>query len=87
MSTNVFAQEPVRSSTLETLALERHYTIAEIASMWSLSGKTVRRMFQDESGVLKWSVPEGRHKRGYITMRVPQSVLLRVHCKRTQGTI
>ncbi len=84
MSTNSFPRKPVQSSTQQALALERHYTVAEIAVMWGLSEKTVRRMFQDEDGVLQWGIPEQRHKRGYITMRVPESVLLRVHYKRTQ---
>jgi hypothetical protein len=50
--------------------------------MWALSEKTVRRMFEDEEGVLQWGSPETRRKRGYITLRIPESVLHRVHQKR-----
>jgi hypothetical protein len=50
--------------------------------MWALSEKTVRRMFEDEDGVLNWGAPETRRKRGYRTLRIPESVLHRVHRKR-----
>jgi hypothetical protein len=52
--------------------------------MWALSEKTVRRMFENEEGVLQWGSPETRRKRGYITLRIPESVLLRVHRQRAQ---
>ncbi len=66
------------------LGLERHYSVSEIAKMWALSEKTVRRMFENEEGVLQWGSPETRRKRGYITLRIPESVLLRVHRERTR---
>ena len=47
--------------------------------MWALSEKTVRRMFEEEDGVLQWGIPKTRRKRGYITLRIPESALLRVH--------
>ena len=34
-----------------SLASQRHYSVTEIAKMWSLSERTVKRMFQDEPGV------------------------------------
>ncbi len=77
-----FAKKPVQSVTQESLALERHYTVLEIAEMWSLSEKTVRRMFEQEEGVLQCRSPETRRKRGYITLRIPESVMLRVHRQR-----
>jgi len=39
-------------------------------------------MFEQEEGVLQWGSPETRRKRGYITLRIPESVLIRVHQKR-----
>lgn len=59
---------------------ERHYSVAEIAEMWNLSKDAVRRLFQKEPGVL--IIGELRPKYGrrpYTTLRIPQSVLDRVH--------
>ncbi len=84
MSPEMYAKKPVQSVRHATLGLERHYSVTEIAKMWALSEKTVRRMFEDEEGVLQWESPETRRKRGYITLRIPESVLLRVHRERTR---
>ena len=63
------------------LASEKHYSIIEISKLWALSEKTVRRIFEREPGVILWGSAETRHKRGYRTLRVPETVLLRVHRK------
>jgi len=63
------------------LANEKHYSIIEISKLWALSQKTVRKIFEDEPGVIQWGTEETRHKRGYRTLRVPETVLLRVHRK------
>jgi hypothetical protein len=59
--------------------LERHYTVLEVAALWSLSPETIRRIFEDEPGVVHWSHPETRRKRRYRTLRIPESVLRRVY--------
>ena len=61
------------------LGVERHYSVGELAKLWSLSEKTIRRMFENEPGVLQWGSQETRFKRGYTTLRIPESVMLRVH--------
>ena len=33
-------------------AIERHYTVAEVATMWSLSNDSIRRIFRRQPGVL-----------------------------------
>lgn len=63
------------------LASEKHYSVAEISKLWALSEKTVRRIFEQEPGVISWGSEETRHKRGYRTLRVPESVFIRVHRK------
>ena len=63
------------------LANEKHYSVIEISKLWALSQKTVRRIFEREPGVIHWGSEESRHKRGYRTLRVPETVLLRVHRK------
>jgi transcriptional regulator GlxA family with amidase domain len=71
----------VRANTVGSfeLAAERHYSVSELASLWGLSDRTVRRMFENEPGVLCWGSSESRHKRGYKTLRIPETVMLRVH--------
>lgn len=69
--------EPPRS-----IALERRFTVPEVARRWGMSEKSVRRFFADEPGVLKWGSPETRKKRGYCNLRIPESVLIRVHQRR-----
>jgi hypothetical protein len=59
--------------------IQRHYAVTEIAEMWSLSADKVRELFEDEPGVLVIGERSPRHKRRYITLRIPQSVLERVH--------
>jgi hypothetical protein len=66
------------------VALEKHYSIGELAKLWELSENTVRRIFNKEPGVLQLFHGESRFKRGYTTLRVPESVVQRVH-RRLQG--
>ena len=40
------------------LADEKHYSVIEIAKLWALSEKTVRRIFEREPGVIRWSREE-----------------------------
>jgi hypothetical protein len=51
------------------LAREKHYSIIEIAELWALSEKTVRKIFEREPGVIHWSTEEKLHGRGYRTLR------------------
>jgi hypothetical protein len=62
-------------------ACERHYTVREIATLWKLSEDSVRRLFKDEPGVLSISPRQRSGKRAYATLRIPESVLERVHRK------
>ena len=63
------------------LCNQRHYSVAELANLWNLSEKTIRRMFENEPGVLLWASREKRFKRAYTTLRIPETVMLRVHRK------
>lgn len=65
--------------SVDTVFGQHHYTADQIAKMWSLSTDTVRRLFQGEDGVLKIVRPGNRYKRTYVTLRIPESVLNRVH--------
>jgi hypothetical protein len=60
---------------------ERHYTVWEIAELWHVSHITIRRLFKNEPGILVFGTEETRFKRGKKTMRIPESVMVRVHRK------
>jgi len=70
------------SSQIETsVHIERHYAVTEIAEMWNLSVDKVRELFENEPGVLVLGERSPRHKRRYVTLRIPQTVLERVHSR------
>ncbi len=61
-------------------AMEKHYSASELAARWNLSTDTVRRLFENEPGVLVIGTETGRYsRRRYITLRIPESVALRAH--------
>jgi hypothetical protein len=65
-------------------ATERHYSIQEIASLWNISEDGARRLFQDEPGVIELGQNKQRAgRRSYRTIRIPESVLERVHRRRS----
>lgn len=64
-------------------ALERHYTIPELVPLWHLSKATLNKLFRDEPGVLRLAHAENvrAHRRSYLSMRIPESVVQRVHAR------
>lgn len=68
---------------LSGLAAEQHYSPKDLAQRWGLSETKIRRLYEREPGVLRIGEPSHRVgrklKRSYITMRIPESVALRVH--------
>ena len=60
---------------------QRHYTTAQIANLWNLSPDAVRRLFETEPGVLILGGNQGRGRRRYTTLRIPESVVARVYRK------
>ena len=64
--------------------LERHLTVADLAELWHLSPDTIRRLFEDECGVIVVSRPR-RRTRTYKSIRIPESVAARVYSKLTNG--
>jgi hypothetical protein len=58
---------------------ERHYTPSEVAALWNLNVETIRRIFQNEPGIIVVQAPIKKGRRPYKTIRIPQSVLERVH--------
>jgi hypothetical protein len=62
-----------------TAVFEKHYSVKELATLWNLSDRTIRRMFVGEPGVVEWGTCETRMKRGYKTLRIPESVARAVY--------
>lgn len=60
---------------------ERHYAVIEVAQLWNLSPDKVREIFEHEPGVLVIGDRNPRHKRRYLTLRIPESVVARVHTR------
>jgi hypothetical protein len=59
---------------------EKHYTPIEVAEILSLHPKLIRDMFRKEPGVISIGTSKSTaRKRAYATLRIPQSVLDRVH--------
>ena len=62
------------------LALGKHYTLTQVMEMWGWSRSKLPEVFRDEPGVLQSHIRTLRpRKRQNVTLRIPESVLLRVH--------
>jgi transcriptional regulator GlxA family with amidase domain len=78
---SIAGQSSGAARSLTDLALEKHYSVSELAQLWGLSEKSIRRIFAHEPGVIKWGHDDSRFKRAYVTLRIPESVIQRVHRK------
>ena len=72
--------KPISANGLHNYVMaEKHYAPDELAELWAVSTETIRSIFRNEPGVLKIGNTGSRHRRGYITLRIPQDVAERVH--------
>ena len=61
-------------------AAEIHLEVKQVAALWGMSDEAVRKLFRDEPGVLKIGRQESQgRKRRKVTLRIPLSVVQRVH--------
>jgi hypothetical protein len=67
---------------------DRHYTVGQLAAMWGFGRTTVRRWVENEPGVLRQgeSRPRRGRKNAYVSLRIPESVAMRVYRRHTQKT-
>lgn len=66
---------------LQRTSLESNYnySVKELAFIWNVSAETVRRMFDEEPGVLVFETRRRqRGKRRYRTLRIPGWLALEV---------
>jgi hypothetical protein len=53
------------------------YTVKELAFVWNMSDESIRRLFEEEPGVLIFKIQQ-TGKRTYRNIRIPGKVALRV---------
>ena len=73
-----------RTAEMDTFS-ERHYTIAELAQMWSVSYEAVRRLFDHEPGVFRMKSRGSLGRREYATVRIPETVARRVRQRQIES--
>ena len=59
-------------------AFETHFAVEDLARVWGMSEDFVRRLFLKEPGVVVF-YEQRPGRRVYRTLRIPESVALRVH--------
>jgi hypothetical protein len=69
----------VSAAVVQHVALERHYTLQEVARILNVTPVTVQRLFRGVPGVIEFGSDETLHKRKRKFMRIPESVLIRFH--------
>jgi hypothetical protein len=76
-------QQP--AGAIVSSAFEKFFTPAELAEIWRLDVSTVRRLFEDQAGVLKIGRSKRRDgKRDYVTLRIPESLAERFYRERSR---
>jgi hypothetical protein len=71
--------QSVSDQAAQDKAMEKHYSLEQIGELWCLSTRTVRKMFENEPGIIVFGNTGNLRKRRYLTLRIPESVMLRVH--------
>ena len=61
----------------DSLAVEKHYRVKELADLWGFSENTIIKLFSNEDGVLRLESPTGKRK--YATLSIPETIAIRVH--------
>ena len=61
-------------------ALEKHFSVEELAKKWNMSVDFLRRLFLHKPGVVIFCNPR-KGMRVYRTLRIPESVAVRVHSR------
>jgi hypothetical protein len=64
--------EPAAVMPEEPIALDEHFTVTEVAKLWHMNPRTIRRIFGTMVGVIK--LGEGKR-----TLFIPQRVLEQKH--------
>jgi hypothetical protein len=65
--------------------IEKHYRYKELRPLTGLSDRSLRRLFEDEPGVVVLPHAICRKKRKYDTILIPESVVQRVLSRLTRA--
>ena len=80
-----YPHDQTQDSVGTTISDDQHYTPAELAEKWHFSPNTIRRLFQEEPGVLKITAgprsPKNVRRRHLVQLRIPARVAMRVHAR------
>jgi AraC-like DNA-binding protein len=78
-------EKSIHDSVGQTISEDQHYTPAELAAKWHFSPNTIRRLFEDEAGVMKLTAgprsTRNVRRRHMVQLRIPARVALRVHAR------
>lgn len=64
---------------------EKHYLVEELTSLWGISAKVLRPIFENEQGVIRFGSRVSGKRRRYLSLRVPLSVAERIHARLCRG--
>ena len=74
------------SPTIAALTAPTYHTPQQVAELWALDPASVRRIFRNEPGVLKFGNGKSTYKKqAHTTIRIPPDVLERVRRRMTNG--
>jgi hypothetical protein len=76
-----------KGATEVDMPWERHYNLTQLSNRWGFARGTLARWFEDEPGILRlggFRLRRGR-KSAYISMRIPESVAMRVYRKHLEA--
>ena len=76
-------RKPTKEGPFVDDGTQESFTVGQIASMWQLSGDTIRREFENEPGVQVLGNKNPRGKRRRITLRIPRAAMERVKKRRS----
>jgi hypothetical protein len=67
--------------------VEPHYTVQQVSKLWHRDEKMVRKIFRNEPAVVSLGSGEWRYRRAYKTLRIPESIMVRVHPQDEKGEL
>jgi hypothetical protein len=78
--------ETMLAETSPTITAPLYLTPQQVAELWALDPASIRRIFRDEPGVLKFGNGKSTYKKqAHTTIRIPPEVLERVRRRMTNG--